>query len=124
MNGHAIPSHDPANAGGLAGTLREVFKKFMQGMDDMLPAKIIEYDRASNVATVQPQIMVLTTEKRTVPRPLFASVPVLALGGGDFVLSFPLKPGDSGWIKANDRDIRSIYNPKQKRGQIPSACIL
>ncbi|UUM20923.1 Gp138 family membrane-puncturing spike protein [Mycoavidus sp. SF9855] len=108
MNDNAIPSHDPANAGGLAGTLREVFKKFMQGVDDMLPAKIVTYDHRRNVATVQPQIRVLTTENETVSRPLLVSVPVLALGGGDFVLSFPLKPGDTGWIKANDRDI-SLY---------------
>ncbi len=108
MNEHATPSHDPANAGGLAGTLREVFKKFMQGIDDMLPAKIIDYDRRRNVATVQPQIRVVTTGNGAVSRPLLACVPVLALGGGPFVLSFPLKPGDSGWIKANDRDI-SLY---------------
>ncbi len=108
MNEHAIPSHDPANTGGLAGTLREVFKKLMQGIDDMLPAKIVAYDRKRNIATVKAQIMVLTTENHLVSRPLHASVPVLALGGGQFVISFPLKPGDTGWIKANDRDI-SLY---------------
>ncbi|WP_197328954.1 Gp138 family membrane-puncturing spike protein [Ralstonia syzygii] len=108
MSDNAIPSHDPANAGGLAGTLREVFKKLMQGVDDMLPARIVAYDRKRNVATVQPQVMVLTTENRTLSRPPLASVPVLALGGGGFVMSFPLKPGDSGWIKASDRDI-SLY---------------
>ncbi len=108
MSEYAIPSHDPANAGGLAGTLREVFKKLMQGIDDMLPAKIVTYDRKRNTATVKAQIMVLTTENQLVTRPLHASVPVLALGGGHFVMNFPLKPGDTGWIKANDRDI-SLY---------------
>ncbi|MCG1038801.1 MULTISPECIES: Gp138 family membrane-puncturing spike protein [Burkholderiaceae] len=108
MSDYAIPSHDPANTGGLAGTLREVFKKLMQGVDDMLPAKIVGYDRKCNVATVQPQIMMLTTENRTLSRPPLARVPVLALGGGGFVMSFPLKPGDAGWIKASDRDI-SLY---------------
>ncbi len=108
MSDYAIPSHDPANTGGLAGTLREVFKKLMQGVDDMLPAKIVTYDRRRNVATVQPQVMVLTTENQTLSRPTLASVPVLALGGGGFVMNFPLKPGDTGWIKASDRDI-SLY---------------
>ncbi len=108
MSDNAIPSHDPANAGGLAGTLREVFKKLMQGVDDMLPAKIVAYNRKRNVATVQPQIMVLTTENQTLSRPTLASVPVLALGGGGFIMSLPLKPGDTGWIKASDRDI-SLY---------------
>jgi len=29
----------------------------------------------------------------------------LQIGGGGFVISFPIQTGDLGWIKANDRDI-------------------
>lgn len=108
MTPHADPSMDPADDGSFAGTLRIAFEKLMQGVDGMLPARVIAYDRESNTATVQPQIMVLATNGRTTARAQVAQVPVLALGGGGFVLNFPLKPGDTGWIEASDRDI-SLY---------------
>lgn len=103
-----IPSKDPADENTLGGTLRAVFKKMLQGVDGMLPAKVIAYDRENNVATVQPMVMMLTTDGQRVARAQVARVPVLALGGGGFVLNFPLKSGDLGWIEASDRDI-SLY---------------
>lgn len=99
------PSIDPADEGNLTGAFRHIFSKMMQNVDGMLPAKVIAYDRAQNRATVQPMIMLLTTSDKTVPRAQIASVPVYQIGGGDFLLSFNIKPGDLGWIKASDRDI-------------------
>lgn len=103
-----IPSKDPADEGTLGGAMRAVFKKMLQGTDGMLPAKVIAYDREKNVATVQPVIAVLTTDGVSVPRAQVASVPVVALGGGGFVINFPLQAGDLGWLEASDRDI-SLY---------------
>lgn len=100
-----IPSKDPADEGNLAGAFRAIFRKMMQGVDGMLPAKVIAYDRVDNVATVQPVIALLTTGGQRVDRAQIARVPVLALGGGGFVINFPLQPGDFGWIEASDRDI-------------------
>ena len=57
------------------------------------------------MATVQPVIAVLTTAGQAVPRAQIAEVPLVALGGGGFVLHFPLQEGDLGWIEASDRDI-------------------
>lgn len=102
------PAVDPGNDDSLAGVFRSVLAKFLQQTDDMLPAVVIAYDRATNRATVRPQIMLGTTEGQKVSRPQIASVPVLNIGGGGFVLSFPIKPGDLGWIKASDRDL-SLY---------------
>lgn len=101
---NAPPSHNPANDDSLTGLLRQVMGKFLQNTDDMLPATIIAYDRVSNRATVQPQIMVVTTNNDKVTRAQVASVPVFQIGGGGFIMNFNLKPGDLGWIKANDRD--------------------
>jgi hypothetical protein len=50
----------------------------------------------------------LTTANTQLERAQIASIPVLQLGGGGFVLSFPINPGDIGWIKANDRDISNF----------------
>jgi len=102
---HATPSRDPADDGSLLGMIREVLKKHLQGVDDMLPARVLSYDRNTNRARVLPLVRLLTTDNRQVSRAPIASVPVLQYGGGGFVLSFNLKAGDLGWIKANDRDI-------------------
>lgn len=99
------PSGNPADEDSLAGVFRTVLTKFLQQTDDMLPAVVIAYDRVKNRATVHPQVMMGTTDGSKVSRAQIAEVPVLNIGGGGFVLSFPIKPGDFGWIKASDRDI-------------------
>lgn len=100
-----FPSQNPADSGSLAGVLTGLLAKFLQNVDDCLPATVVSYDRDSNTATVRPVVAVLTTEGATVQRAMIASVPVFAFGAGDFVINFPIKPGDLGWIKATDRDI-------------------
>lgn len=104
----ASPSVDPASIGDLFGTVRLVLTKFLQGVDDMLPAKVIAYDRATNLACVQPLITMITTTNIVVQRDQLASIPVFQYGAGGFVLSFPVNTGDLGWIKANDRDISNF----------------
>lgn len=101
----SIPSRDPENSDSLAGVFKEVLKKFAQRTDDMLPAIVETYDRAANIARVRPLIQVVTTEGDLVSRAAIQSVPVLQLGGGGFLISFPLVAGDLGWIKASDRDL-------------------
>jgi hypothetical protein len=113
---HAQPSGDPADDDSLAGTLRAAFRKFMQQTDDMLPARVVAFDRDKNRATVAPLVSLLTTDGRTVQRAQVASVPVMQFGGGGVVLNFNLKPGDLGWLKASDRDISLFlqsYNASQ-----------
>lgn len=103
-----IPSRNPAVDGVMGGVMGTVFRKQMQRVDGQLPAVVISYDRAKNVAKVQPLISLLTTGGGKIARAPIASVPVLALGGGGFFINFPLKKGDIGWIEASDRDI-SLY---------------
>lgn len=100
-----IPSVNPSDFGSMAGLFRHVLRKFLQNVDDMLPARVVSYDRDSKRVQVQPQIMILNTDGSVSTRNAVASIPVLQLGGGNFVLDFPLNPGDLGYIKANDRDI-------------------
>ena len=99
------PSIDPANVGDLTGAFKHIFSKMQQRMDGMLPAKIIAFDRTTNLATVQPLIKLLTTGGFVVGRAQLASIPVVQVGGGGFVMNCPFNPGDLGWIKSNDRDI-------------------
>lgn len=102
------PSLDPANIGSLGGTFREILRKMLQSTDGMLPATVIAADADRNYATVRPQIMVLGTDNTLTSRAQIARVPIFTIGAGGFVLTFPVKPGDTGWILASDRDI-SLY---------------
>lgn len=102
------PSKDPANEGSLQGVLSSVLKKHLQGVDGQLPARVIAYDRATNRATVQPLVQMLTTKNESVSRAQLVSIPVVSLGGGQAAIHFKIMPGDLGWIEASDRDI-SIF---------------
>ena len=102
---NAPPSKNPANDDSMTGMFRQILDKFLQNTDDMLPARVVAFDRASNRAQVQPLIMVVDTNNNRFPRAQIASVPVLQMGGGGFMMNYNLNPGDFGWIKANDRDI-------------------
>lgn len=100
-----IPDIDPTNNESLAGTMQFAFSKLLQNINGMLPAQVLAYDRTANRVQVQLLIAMMTTNGDTVGRPQLASIPVMVFGGGNFMLSFPLKPGDLGWVLANDRDI-------------------
>ncbi|MDR1367907.1 MAG: hypothetical protein LBJ76_04225 [Candidatus Accumulibacter sp.] len=108
MTINEVPSHDPADEGSLAGVMRTLFNKMLQDVHCMLPAQVVSYDRQDNTATVRPLIRVVGSSGQTMSRAPIVRVPVLALGGGKFVINFPLDPGDLGWIEASDRDI-SIF---------------
>ena len=116
MTDYNQPSRNPSDNNSLNGMLNVVLRKFLQGVDDMLPAQVMAYDRDSNVAQVQPLIQVVTTGSTVVTRAQIAAVPVLQLGGGGFVISFPVNTGDLGWIKANDRDI-SLFKQFHQQSQ-------
>ena len=121
MVDNARPSRDPANDDSLTGLFRIVLRKFLQQTDDMLPVSVVAYDRARNRVRVKHQIQQVTTEGNLIERAQIASVPVLALGGGSFLVNFNLPAGSLGWIKSCDRDISLFlqgYNqspPNDKR---------
>lgn len=102
---NAPPSVDPANDDSLLGMANTILRKFLQRVDDMLPARVVSFDRDTNRAAIQPMVALLTTAGAQVARAQIAEVPVFRFGGGGMLLSFNLKPGDLGWLKASDRDI-------------------
>lgn len=99
------PNIDPANNDTLAGTLRSVFAQLMRNVDGTLPARVLRYDRDTNRVQVEVLIAMITTSGQQVSRAQIANIPVINLGGGGFLINFPLKAGDLGFIMANDRDI-------------------
>jgi hypothetical protein len=99
---------DQASKDALAPSLQGFLRSALMGVDDMLPARVVSYDDASNRAVIQPLVMMGTSDGKKVARAQVASVPVFRFGGGGFFIRFPIKAGDFGWLKANDRDISLI----------------
>lgn len=115
MTNTTIPSRNPAKNGTLGGLLQLAFRKSLESTDGQLPCKVISYNRTTNKAVVQPLINIVTTDGAQHDHGQYLNVPVLALGGGGFCVTFPLVAGDLGWIEASDRDI-SLFVQSVKKG--------
>jgi len=104
------PNSDSANEGSLSGGLNAMLRSFfLNEFEGMLPATVVSYDDAANRAVIKPVVMVGTTDGGKVSRAQVPNIPVFRFGGGGFFMRFPIKPGDLGWLKANDRDVSLIF---------------
>lgn len=104
------PNSDAANEGSLSGGLNAAMRSFfLNEFEGMLPATVVSYDDATNRAVIKPLVMVGTTDGGKLSRAQIPNIPVYRFGGGGFFMRFPLKAGDFGWIKANDRDISLVF---------------
>jgi len=88
-------------------TLAEAFELFRRRMlldlETVMPAIVIEYDRNTHIALVQPLVqrtdicgnhLILPQMKVTVNR----------VYSGDFLIDVPIHPNDTGWVIASSRD--------------------
>jgi hypothetical protein len=101
---------DAPSTRSMGGAFGFIFKKLMQNTDGMLPCKVIAAttDGKRDYVKVQPLVQMVGTGGTKMDRAQIAKVPCLAMGAGNWVMSFPSKPDDLGWIIASDRDI-SLY---------------
>lgn len=99
------PSYNPADTQNLSGVLDFYAKKILMQIEKAAPAKIISYDRDTNRAVIQILNYSITSDGDNVARKPLADIPVFCFGGGDTVLSFPIKEGDLGFLYASDGDI-------------------
>lgn len=106
------PNSAQASEGDLAALMKDTLSKWLMGVDDMLPARVVSYDESTGMATVKPIVMLGTTDGTKISRAPIANIKTLRMGAGGFFIRFPIKPGDLGWIKANDRDISLILQSK------------
>lgn len=104
------PNTDAANEGSLSGQLGAALKSFfLNEFEGMLPAVVVSYDDSTNRAVIKPLVMIGTTSGAKVSRAQVSGIPVYRFGGGGFFMRFPIKAGDFGWIKTNDRDISLVF---------------
>lgn len=102
------PGESNSNPNFFAAGMAALFNADNLKTNKLLPARIMQYNRTTNIATVQPLVMVVDVNDNVRERNSIASAPVLSLGGGGFTINFPLKDGDLGWILAADKDISTF----------------
>lgn len=95
----------PGQKGDIAASIKQYVEQGLVDLDVMLPAMVEKYDRVKNVVTVRPLVAIMNANRFTEKRHSLASIPAYASGAGDFVINFPIKKGNIGWIFAADRDI-------------------
>lgn len=103
-----IPSHNPADENTLDGLNNVLIDKISMGIQNVIPAIVQSYDKATNRAVVKPAITGVASQGQKISKEPYIDIPVLNLSGGGFVISFPIKQGDTGWLVACDRNI-SIF---------------
>lgn len=90
-------TQEEAHAAQIEGRLKD--------LHTCLPGIIASFDPDTQTASVQPAIKRIFTEKGAVNLPLCVDVPVAFPGGGDFFLTFPVKPGDECILLFSERAI-------------------
>lgn len=101
---------DPSEHGDFSSSVMNTIKRALVGVDGMLPAQIVAYSKSTNTATVKVLMDMITSDGGTLARPILHNIPVYRHGGGGFMICVDLKSGDTGWIKANDRDITGFLS--------------
>lgn len=95
-----------AGKGDIAYAIHQAISQHMRdNVDDMLPATVVSYNAATNRAVVKPLSVMVDSAGKQIEREPIGDIPVYRYGGGGFVVTLPVQPGDFGWLKASDRDI-------------------
>lgn len=94
---------NPTTIDNLPGIWRDLLRHYGLDFECVLPAVVLKYDRATNIVTVQGAVNRITTSGEPVVRTEM-EVPCFNPTGGMIGINFPLKPGDTGWVVASDRD--------------------
>lgn len=103
-----IPAHNPADVNTLDGMNNVFLDKISMNIECVIPGIVQSYDKVSNRAVIKPAITGVATQGQKVSKEPLQNIPVLNLSGGGFIISFPIKTGDTGWLIACDRNI-SIF---------------
>ncbi len=105
MPSNMTPSRKPGDEEDSGSALTFILRKYLQRVNDTLPARVVSYDRDTNRAQLELMYQQTFTDGSTMQMSAPVETPALQIGGGGMVLNFPLTAGDLGWIKATDRDI-------------------
>jgi hypothetical protein len=99
--------------------LRTAIRAEIARIHTQAPARIISYDASQQRATVQLLVdHAKQDDEKNVEQYVPAqipNVPVAFPSGGGFAITWPIEPGDEGWIEFSERSISEFKTTKQNR---------
>lgn len=93
----------------------ELKYNFISGIHVSIPCKIISYDRDVHLATVQVMYLYELVNGKTIVGPEIKNIELIRIMAGGFLIDFPIKAGDTGWLLAVDRDCYDIKRESSQR---------
>lgn len=106
----------------LYGSVRNIIRRFVaEEVDDTIPVKVVAFSAANSTVDLQPTVQIRDDNGRLVDRGVIQGVPVQRMGGGGYIISTPISVGDTGWLKATDRDMSVMMQRTGAISEPPSA---
>lgn len=124
------PVFNPADRLDLGGALMHLIKYIRTNMECMVAARVIEYDRNTHIAKVQPLVNSAhpNGDGLTYMEHQTFNVTVLRVCHGGFLFDMPIDVGATGWVIAADRDTTfakeknaAIHGKDNEGTQIPNS---
>ena len=80
--------------GTLPTGIPRVLHQFLLGLYTSMPGEVVSYDAVNRRADVRAALAIVLNDGTQVDRPVISNVPVVFPAGQNFLLTFPLEPGD------------------------------
>lgn len=112
-----ISSVNPSNLQSWAGVVKEIIRNHDLGFECCIPALVKKVYPNGRIVDLEPLVkMAFKTEGGVIykDRSVVYSIPVRRLISGGFLITLPIREGDTGWLFASDRDatLAVKYNSK------------
>lgn len=108
----SVPSYDPNAEEFPQVAFDYILENENKKLNVCLPAVVLEYDRTNNVAIVVPAINIASETGEFITQPQI-NASVLQPAGGGFIISFPMKKGDTGFLIFATKIFRFLNNTKK-----------
>lgn len=93
----------------MAEVIRSAIESNRSDIHTAIPACVMSYDAATQTADIKPEIKRVIRTRLGEPveeaLPVIPAVPVVFPGSGEFFMSFPVQPGDTGMLIFCERNI-------------------
>ena len=99
----SIPSYNPSDTKSMAGAMRIFADYLLNLIECCQPCIVQSVDYSTNTVIVKPAINVSTTVGEYVQRDVI-KLTAWRFASGGFLIHYPIKQGDTGWIIASDKD--------------------
>ena len=99
----SIPSYNPADTKSMAGSMRIFADYLLNLIENCQPCIVQSVDYSTNTVIVKPAINVSTTVGEYVQRDVI-KLTAWRFASGGFLIHYPIKQGDTGWMIASDKD--------------------